>query len=167
LLFKILPKLNPESKIHFTFLGKPENDLVLQQLESLKTKCHSNISITHFHQFIPWEEYSKVIAKAHLLLCPIKSKTSFYWVDEYYGSTKVSGAEADCVYNGKIGIFPNSYPKMDWHNWYYENGTDLIAFLQKLNIETLKKEYQKLQPFTEKVTFDKVKNELEKQLLDL
>ncbi|RXR17868.1 hypothetical protein EQG63_10320 [Flavobacterium amnicola] len=167
LLFKILPKLQPQSKIHFTFLGKPENDTVLQQLERLKTQCHSNISITHFHKFIPWEEYSKVIAQAHLLLCPIKSKTSFYWVDEYYGSTKVSGAEADCIYNGKIGIFPSSYPKMDWHNLYYEDKNDLKKIIEDLNVEIIKKEYKNLNPYLEKYTFEKVKSELEKLLLNL
>lgn len=167
LLFKILPKLQPQSKLHFTFLGKPENELVLQQLENLKAQCHSNISITHFHKFIPWEEYSKVIVQAHLLLCPIKKDTSFYWVDEIYGRTKVSGAEADCIYNGKIGIFPSSYPKMDWHNWYYDNESDLMQLLNNITIETLKKEYEKLQPFTEKYTFETVKNKLEEQLIEL
>lgn len=167
LVFKILKKLHPQNKIHFTFLGKPENEKVLQQLEELKLTCHQNIAITHYHQFIPWEEYSKVIEKSHLLLCPIKQETSFYWVDEVYGKTKVSGAEADCMYNGKIGIFPSSYPKMDWHNWYYNDEKELKELLEHLNIEDLRKEYQKLQPYTEKFTFEKVKNELEKQLLKI
>ncbi|SHJ03824.1 hypothetical protein SAMN05444363_2465 [Flavobacterium terrae] len=167
LLFAILPKLNPKSKIHFTFLGKPENETVLTQLEQLKDNCHANIAITHYHQFIPWQEYSKVIAQAHLLLCPIKQNTSFYWVDEVYGTTKVSGAEADCVYNGKIGIFPSSYPKMDWYNWQYQSEDDLIQLLNTVSIEMLQKEYEKLKPFAEKYTFEKVKNELEKQLLKL
>lgn len=167
LLFEIFPKLNPASKLHFTFLGKPENDLVLQQLEALKTKCHSNISITHFRKFIPWEEYSTIISQAHLLLCPIKSKTSFYWVNEYYGSTKVSGAEADCIYNGKIGIFPSSYPKMDWHNLYYENGEQLSEILNELTLEKLQAEYSHLQGYIQKYTFETVKNKLEEQLIAL
>ena len=167
LLFAILPKLNPTSKLHFTFLGKPENKAVLVQLEQLKDNCHANIAITHYHQFIPWQEYSKVIAQAHLLLCPIKQHTSFYWVDEVYGTTKVSGAEADCLYNGKIGIFPSSYPKMDWYNWNYHSESDLMQLLNNVSIEMLQNEYEKLKPFAEKYTFDKVKNELEKQLLKL
>jgi len=167
LLFEIIPKLNPTSKLHFTFLGKPENDSVLHQLERLKTKCHSNILITHFHKFIPWEEYSKVIAQAHLLLCPIKSKTSFYWVDEFYGSTKVSGAEADCIYNGKIGIFPTSYPKMDWHNLYYDNGAQLSEILNGLSLEKLQAEYTHLQGYIQKYTFETVKCKLEEQLITL
>ncbi len=167
LIFRIIEKLQPTSKLHFVFLGKPENEKVLNQLELLKLKCNSNISITYYHRFIPWEEYSNIIAKAHLLLCPIKKNTSFYWVDEVYGSTKVSGAEADCIYNGKIGIFPSSYPKMDWHNWSYESESDLLRVLQNITSEDLKKEYQKLKPFVEKYTFDKVKTELEKQLIEL
>lgn len=167
LIFRIIEKLKPTSKLHFVFLGKPENEKVLNQLEALKLKCNSNISITYYHRFIPWEEYSSVIAKSHLLLCPVKNKTSFYWVDEVYGKTKVSGAEADCIYNGKIGIFPSSYPKMDWYNWSYDNESDLLQILQNLTSEDLKKEYEKLQPFVERYTFEKVKNELEKQLLNL
>ena len=164
LVFRVLKKLQPENKLHFTFLGKPENEQVLQELEELKSTCHQNISITHYHQFIPWEEYSKVIEKAHLLLCPIKQETSFYWVDEVYGQTKVSGAEADCIYNGKIGIFPSSYPKMDWYNWYYNDENELAELLQNINMEDLRKEYQKLLPYTEKFTFERVKNELEEIL---
>jgi hypothetical protein len=167
LVFKIVKTLQPQSKIHLVFLGKPENETVLRDLEALKSNCHSNISITYYNQFIPWQEYSKVIAKAHLLLCPIKKETSFYWVDEVYGQTKVSGAEADCIYNGKIGIFPTSYPKMDWYNWQYQSEKELTQMLSSITIEKLKKEYEKLQPYVEKYTFDNVKNELERQLLNI
>ncbi len=167
LLFQILPKLTPKSKLHFTFLGKPENDLVLQHLENLEKACHENISITHFNQFIPWKAYSEIISKAHLLLCPIKSKTSFYWVDEIYGSTKVSGSEADCIYNGKVGLFPATYPKMDWHNLYYENGAQLSVILNELALEKLELEYSHLQEHIQKYTFESVKNKLEEQLIEL
>lgn len=167
MLLSVLPKLKPKSRLHFTFLGKPENDHVLQQLEHLKHVCHANVTITHFYRFIPWEEYSEVIAKAHLLLCPVKSQTSFYWVDEFYGKTKVSGSEADCIYNGKIGLFPTSYPKMDWHNLYYENASDLIDILNHLSSEQLSSEYQKLQTYLKQYTFESVKNNLENQLLAL
>jgi len=167
MLLSVLPKLKPKSRLHFTFLGKPENDSVLQQLEHLKHVCDANVTITHYYRFIPWEEYSEVIAKAHLLLCPVKSQTSFYWVDEFYGKTKVSGSEADCIYNGKIGLFPTSYPKMDWHNLYYENETALASVLNTLSKEQLENEYQKLQPYLEKYTFEKVKNQLEQQLIAL
>ena len=167
LVFRVIEKLQPKTKLHFTFLGKPDNDSILQKLKALQVSCHPNITITHFHKFIPWEEYSETIAKAHLLLCPIKQKTSFYWVKEVYGKTKVSGAEADCIYNGKIGIFPSSYPEMDWYNWSYENEKELLELLENVSITTLKKEYEKLGFFTEKLTFEKVKTDLEAILLKL
>ncbi|UOK43639.1 MULTISPECIES: hypothetical protein [Flavobacterium] len=167
MLLSVLPKLHPKSKLHFTFLGKPENDTVLGQLESLQKQCNENIEITHYNQFIPWEEYSQTVAKAHLLLCPIKSQTSFYWVDEIYGKTKVSGSEGDCIYNGKIGLFPTSYPKMNWHNLYYETASDLETILNNLTIEQLSSEYENLQPYLEQYTFESVKNNLENQLLQL
>ncbi len=84
-----------------------------------------------------------------------------------YGKTKVSGAEADCIYNGKIGLFPTSYPKMDWHNLYYENRNDLAEILNNLTLENLEIEYQKLQPYIQNYTFENVKKELENQLLQL
>jgi len=166
-LFEILPKLNPKSQLHFTFLGKPESEEVLQQLENLKKGCAAQIEITHYNEFIPWEEYSRVIAKAHLLLCPIKNDTSFYLVDEVYGITKVSGSEADCIHNGKIGLFPTSYPKMNWHNLYYENASELETILNNLSIAQLASEYEKLQPYLKQYTFESVKNNLETQLLAL
>lgn len=167
LVFRIISELNPVSKLHFTFLGKPENNRILNQLENVKANAHPNILITNFNQFIPWVTYSKIINKAHLLLCPIKNKTSFYWVDEFYGSTKVSGSEADCIYNGKIGIFPATYPKMDWHNLFYENEAQLAELLNTATIEKLQAEYSHLQGFIQKFTFEKVKNTLEAQLLQL
>ncbi|HSD14711.1 MAG TPA: hypothetical protein VLB74_08690 [Flavobacterium sp.] len=167
MLLSVLSKLHPKSKLHFTFLGKPENDKVLDQLKSLQEQCDTNIEITHYHKFIPWEEYSRTVAKAHLLLCPIKSETSFYWVDENYGTTKVSGSEGDCIQNGKVGLFPNSYPKMNWHNLYYENASDLETILNNLTIEQLSSEYEKLEPYLNQYTFETVKNKLENQLLAL
>ncbi len=167
LVFSVLTKLKPKSKLHFTFLGKPENDRILRALGDLKKECHPNITITHFNKFIPWEEYSYHIAKAQLLLCPVRHKTSFYWVDEYYGQTKVSGSEADCIYNGKIGIFPSVYPKMDWHNWYYEKESDLLEILNNLTVVKLEAEYKILQPFTERYAFENVKSKLEQQLISL
>lgn len=167
MLLSVLPKLKPKSRLHFTFLGKPENDTVLQQLEHLKHVCHANVTITHYYRFIPWEEYSEVIAKAHLLLCPVKSKTSFYWVNEFYGKTKVSGSEADCIYNGKIGLFPISYPKMDWHNLYYENNHELLSLLNNLSIPQLQSEYKKLESYLKDYAFLTVKTRLELQLLQL
>lgn len=167
LLFELLPQLQPQEKIHFTFLGKPENHKISKQLEFLKETCHQNINLSYFDRFIPWEEYSGRIAEAHLLLCPVKKETSFYWVDEVYGKTKVSGSEGDCIYNGKIGLFPTTYPKMDWHNWYYENGDSLRTILNTLTFEHLESEYRKLEPFVEKYAFEKVKKRVETQLIKL
>ncbi len=167
LILEILPKLKPKSKLHFTFLGKPESESILHRIENLKTQCSNKISITYYSKFIPWQEYCQVIAKSHLLLCPIRSKTSFYWVNEMYGKTKVSGSETDCIYNGKIGIFPSTYPKMNWHNLYYKNNVDLQSILNSLTFENLKLEYLKLNPFLEDYSFEKVKNKLENQLIML
>ncbi|WP_310554858.1 glycogen/starch synthase [Flavobacterium sp.] len=167
LVFDVIAGLNPKSKLQFTFLGKPESNEILNRIEKLKVTCHQNITIQYYSKFIPWEEYSDVISKSHLLLCPIKSKTSFYWVDEVYGKTKVSGAETDCIYNGKVGLFPQTYPKMHWHNLYYENSVDLSFILNELTLENLEMEYQKLDRYLDDYSFEKVKNKLENQLLEL
>lgn len=167
LIFKIISKLNPISKLHFTFLGKPENDVILKKIENLKQNCNKNIQITHFNEFIAFNDYQKIIEKAHVVLCPIKEKTSFYWVSEIYGKTKVSGAENDCIYNGKIGIFPSIYSKMDWYNYSYANETELVHLLTNLTLENIKLDYTKLEPFLKKYTFENVKNKLESQLLSI
>ncbi|AND63396.1 hypothetical protein AX766_02635 [Flavobacterium covae] len=167
MVFRVIQKLKPQTKLHFTFLGKPENKIILKQLEILKKSSHSNISITHYHQFIPWEEYSQVISKAHLLLCPIKQATSFYWVDEKYGETKVSGAEADCIYNGKIALFPENYPKMDWENLLYKNEEELLGILENLTIEKLYLAYHKLEKKVPQYNKESVVQGLEEILLNL
>lgn len=167
LIFDVILALKAKSKLQFIFLGKPESNEIVNRIEFIKQKCHQNIDIKYYAKFIPWKEYSEVIKQSHLLLCPIKSKTSFYWVDEVYGKTKVSGAETDCIYNGKIGLFPTTYPKMDWHNLYYEDKKDLITFFDELTLSNLEKEYTILKPYLEKHTFANVKNQLEQQLIDL
>jgi hypothetical protein len=167
MVFSVLKHLKPKSKLNFTFLGKPENNKVLKAIEHLKQTCHPNITITHFHRFIPWEEYSQVVSKAHVLLCPVRHKTSFYWVNEFYGETKVSGSEADCIYNGKIGIFPSTYPKMDWHNMYYDSEHDLSHLLHSLTMKKLESEYESLKPYLDHYAFEKVRATLEQQLIEL
>ncbi|MFK7048572.1 MULTISPECIES: hypothetical protein [Flavobacterium] len=167
MVFSVIQKLKPQTKLHFIFLGKPENKMVLKQLESLKKNSDDNISITHYHQFIPWEEYSQVISKAHLLLCPIKEATSFYWVDEIYGETKVSGAEADCIYNGKIGVFPESYPKMDWINLLYKSESELLELLQNLTLDKLHLAYHELEKIVIRYKKEHVVQDLEGILLNL
>jgi glycosyltransferase involved in cell wall biosynthesis len=167
LVFDVLPKLNPKTKLHFIFLGKPENTSILNKLENLKASCSSNVSVTYYKGFIPWEEYQSVITKSHLLFCPIKVNTSFYWVNEVYGKTKLSGSEIDCIQNGKVAIFPSTYPKMDWHNLYYKNELDLLQMLNSLTFDSLQLEYKALQPYLENYSFEKIKTKLENYLLTL
>lgn len=110
-------------------------------------------------------KYSEIILKAHILLCPVNEKTSFYWVTETYGKTKMSGAENDCIFNGKIGIFPESYPKMNWFNYFYNSKESLVELLENLSVEKLNSDYSKLEPYYKYYNFENVKNNLESQLL--
>ena len=154
-------------EIKFIFLGKPETDLILRKLKVLDSKCDHKVSIVFYSTFLNWDIYNDIISKSDLLLCPIKNKTSFYWVDEFYGKTKVSGSETDCIFNGKIGIFPSSYTKMNWHNLYYNNALTLEHILNTMSIEKLEIEYVNLQHYLLQYDFKKVKSQLENQLLNL
>ena len=167
LIFETLPKLNPKEPLHFTFLGKPESKTIEKKIQNLALICSDKVTISYYSKFIPSAEYTAVIAKSHLLLCAIKTKTSFYWVNEIYGKTKVSGSEADCIHNGKMGIFPIDYPKMNWSNLYFKNAVDLENILNRLSIKQLKNEQEKLTLFLKTHTFEQVKNQLENQLLTL
>ncbi|WP_300570328.1 hypothetical protein [Flavobacterium sp.] len=166
-VFEMIKKLNPQHPIVFYFLGRPENSKMEKKLEELSKLEIKNLEVVHYKKLIPSSEFDKIIQNSHILLCPVKVKTSFYGVTEFYGKTKISGNEYDCVRNGKIGLFPTSYPKMNWHNLYYQNGNDLAEMLNNLTLENLEFEYQKLQPYIQNYTFENVKNQLENQLLQL
>ena len=166
-VFETIEKLNPKSPIVFYFLGRPENKKMERKLDELSKLKRKNVEVVYFTKLIPSKEFDVIIQSCHILLCPIKVKTSFYGVTEFYGKTKISGNEYDCIRNGKIGMFPTSYPRMDWHNWYYQNENELLQSLNNITVEMLKSEYEKLKPYAEKYTFEKVKNELEAKLIKL
>lgn len=167
LIISVLEELNPENHLEFEFLGKPENTQIEKKLIDLETNLHPNVRISYHQKYIQWDDYQTAISKAHLLLCPIKQQTSFYWVKEKYGHTKMSGNENDCIVHGKLGLFPSYYPKMEWHNLFYENKSDLIEILNHLSSDYLQKEYKILQNYNTSYQFNGVKNQLENQLLTL
>lgn len=164
LVFSVLKRIKPNSKLRFVFLGKPENLKIKQELVGLQFLLHQNITIDFFESFIESQVFAAEMQKAHLLFCPIKEKTSFYGVEELYGKTKVSGNEGDCIMYGKIGLFPSFYPNFDWHTLFYSNEENLIQFFNHLDFERVKVEYKKVSVYRERYSFETIKNNVEQLL---
>lgn len=167
LVFSTFPKLKPISKLHFIFLGKPENIRIAKKLSLLNLTCNDFVKITYFENYVPQGIYDKFITKADVLFCPIKERTSFYGVTEIYGKTKVSGNENDCIFNGKLGLFPDFYPAFNWVTNRYSTENDLVHYFNSLTFEKLEVEYKGMSVLSEKFTFDKVRNRLKNQLLEI
>lgn len=136
LIFKILPELAPKANLCFVFLGKPENIKMQKKLENFsKSKFSNRIQIKYYSQWISQKEFDAEMFSSHYLLCPLHKETSFYLQKEIYGKTKISGNETDCIYYGKIGIFPEFYKMKNWDNLYYKNQQDLINILENITFE--------------------------------
>lgn len=135
MLFEILKNLNPKEKQEFIFLGKPENKKMEKKLSDLSFSLNQKVSITYYKERIPQKKYNEIIREAHYLLCPIIQETQFYLQKEIYGKTKASGNESDCIFNGKIGIFPQDYPLYSWENLYYSDEKNLKKCLENLTFD--------------------------------
>lgn len=165
LIFIVLQKLNPVSELEFTFLGKPENQNIINLLNKAKSSVNKKVTINFFTDYVSQIDFENEIKECHFLFCPILQKTSFYLIDEFYGKSKVSGNEGDCITYGKVGIFPSIYPNFNWHTINYSNESELVDFFNKLDEEKIEIEYDKLKPFYKKYTMEKVYLNLKENLL--
>ena len=143
-LFEVIKNLHPKEKMEFIFLGKTENQSMGKKLESLKNHLSDSVQIKYYNKWISNELYREELRKAHFVLCPILEKTQFYLQEEWYGKTKASGSESDCIYYGKVGIFPKYYAINHWENGYYENAEDLKNILDNLTFEYYRISHEKL-----------------------
>jgi glycosyltransferase involved in cell wall biosynthesis len=144
LLFDTIKNLHPKEKLEFVFLGKTENQLMTKKLQNLQSDLPDSIQIKFYNYRISNELYREELRKAHFVLCPILEKTQFYLQEEQYGKTKASGNESDCIYYGKVGIFPEYYVINNWENVYYKNGKDLKNILENLTFEQYRNSHEKL-----------------------
>lgn len=164
LIFDLILRINPQEKLRFIFLGKPEGHRMIQKLEKLKKSIlHPNVKIEYYTQRIPQDDFIKQMQQAHFVLCPILKETQFYLQPEIYGKTKASGNEGDCIYYGKIGIFPDYYKIQNWTCLYYKNKNNLCTILENLTYEKYIYYHQELSDKIEIFT----KENSQKKLLNL
>lgn len=165
LLMEVMEVIRPSIPIEFSFLGKPENDTIKEQLEHLKKRV--TFPISYKSEYVPWKEYAQALQEATLVCCPVKVETHFYGVPEYYGITKVSGSENDCILYGKLGVFPETYPDFNWKTWKYKDKEELITLFNQLNWKQIHNAYQEIDTFVAQRTKNNCVMQLEKQLIDL
>ncbi len=165
LVFDVISQLNPVSKLEFIFLGSTREIKLKEKLMLLETKNSNKVATTFFENYVPEKEYNRIISSADILFCPIKSKTSFYWVDEFYGKTKVSGNESDCITYGKVGVFPESYPNFNWKTITYKNKDQLVQLFNNLDRDSISDLYANIDTFISRYTLNKVKKDIKDTLL--
>lgn len=163
LIFKTLITIQPKEKLRVIFLGKPDGQKMSKELEKLKKSVHPHIQIDYYTQRIPQDDFTAQIKSAHFVLCPVLKETQFYLQPEIYGKTKASGNEADCIYYGKVGIFPDYYTVPNWMCIYYKNKDNLSDILENLTYEKYNEYHQELSAQIEYFT----QKNSQKQLLTL
>ena len=97
-----------QNQIKVTFLGKASGT-ELAALKKAEEMLPKNIQIQFFTEKLSGEDFGQYMADAHVLWCPVQSKTQFMGVDEVYGQTKMSGNIGDAIKFGKPAIFPSTY----------------------------------------------------------
>lgn len=95
-------------EMRFVFLGKVAN-VELQWLKEAEKNLPNNISFLYFEEKVPQDVFDRWMDKANVLWCPVQRETTFMSIEEYYGSTKMSGNVGDAIKAGKAAIFPANY----------------------------------------------------------
>lgn len=128
-VFSVLRNAKPQSNFQFIFLGKASGTK-LEKLKKLQFDLSSNIKIQFFEEKIPSAEFSRFMEKADVLWCPIQKETEFFSVNEFYGSTKMTGNLGDAIQYGKPAIFPKNYPV--YLPFLFSEEDDIFTQFQKL-----------------------------------
>lgn len=161
---ELLKKINPISKLHFVFLGKVKENKLRIQLENISITNKKNLRISYFTSRVNQEDFERFMMDLDFVFCPIHPKTDFYLQEEFYGKTKVSGAEFDCITYGKPIILPDFY-FLNWNKIGYGKLEDLEIFFNNLTFE-ISYEYQIktekfIQMYQRKSTQQRLENILE------
>lgn len=93
---------------HLTLAGRSDNsyaEKLVQHIEELPY-----ITVNSFTGYVPQNQLEQVISNAKFLIAPVVQSVRFHLHNEYYGYTKVSGAELDLIKYQKHVLFPAYYP---------------------------------------------------------
>lgn len=107
-VFETILKLKTPKKIAFIFLGKAQENQLLN-LQNLQKEVPENIEIKFFSEKIPQNVFEKIMQTADILWCPVQLETTFFSQREIYGKTKMSGNMGDAIKFGKNAIFPRRF----------------------------------------------------------
>ena len=163
-VIELIKKIKPNPLLHFVFLGKVKEKKIKLELERLVNKNLKNLKITYFTSRVEQEEFDKLMNVADFIFCPIHKKTDFYLQDEFYGKTKISGAEFDCITYGKPAIFPSFY-SFDWNIINYNELIELEYFFNYLTFESVQEHQVKTEKFIQLYQKKQTQQKLEEFLI--
>lgn len=92
------------------FLGKASgSELELLKQFETEIKERNDLNIRYFTEKVSQHIFDEEMKAATVLWCPIQQETSFFSIEERYGTTKVSGNIGDAIKYGKMAVFPSNY----------------------------------------------------------
>ncbi|MDX2069005.1 MAG: hypothetical protein SFV55_11315 [Haliscomenobacter sp.] len=155
-------------KVRITLLGKPRDSYGRKMIELFETLSNDTTAIVNFNKRVSENDFESAMHSAHLIVAPVKLNTTFAIYREYYGLTKISGAQSDAIRYGKPLLIPaglNVDSKLSALTWKYKNETELIEHLINLvNTNTLNlhlnAQIEGLSHFTKKKLLPRVTQEL-------
>lgn len=165
-VIELLKKIKPITKFHFVFLGKVKEEKLRLELEKLTKLSKNNIKISYFSSRVKQEDFNEFMMNADFIFSPIHKKTDFYLQDEFYGKTKISGAEFDCITYGKSALFPDFY-SFDWNVIKYNQFKELEVFFNQLTFELIQEHQIKTEKFIQLYQRKLTQKKLEEFLIGL
>lgn len=105
--------------------------VVISKLKELESE---NFELITFENFIPQEDFDRIMGDSDLILAPLIVKHQFRIYTEVYGESKSSGSLSDLITYGKLTIFPTSFfndEEMNNYIDYYDSSNSLAEVIVK------------------------------------
>lgn len=135
-----------DRKVNITLLGQPRDKYGKNIVKLFHTLSSNQLVVNTFQDRVSEQTFEMVMQTAHLIVAPVKIKTTFAIYGEEYGLTKISGAQSDAIRYGKSLLVPqglNIDAKLNALVWKYKNESELAALLKTLvNTNTINEQLE-------------------------
>lgn len=95
--------------VRLVLLGKASGKQSSDIIENFKSLESDMFSLEYSKDYIPQEEFSKIVSEVDFLLAPIEVQTRFRKYAEVYGKSKMSGIENDILLYRKPSLIASDY----------------------------------------------------------
>jgi hypothetical protein len=125
--------------VNLYVLGASRNKKYARKLRRMIDAMENPHLTVHYdadRRFIPTPDLLKALSSVHVLLGPIQTRFLFQFHLEYYGRTKASGADADCLVYNRPMLLPSRYRYGEHVKPFavpYRDYSDLCAIINRIN----------------------------------